>query len=513
EPLAKPAISAIYDGQSKFVPERFSKNYLNWMENTRDWCISRQLWWGHRIPVWYCECGEMTVSKIDPTECPVCGSTRLEQESDVLDTWFSSALWPFSTLGWPEKTDALKHFYPTQVLVTGFDIIYFWVARMMCMGLEFMDEVPFHDILIHGLVRDSQGRKMSKSLGNGVDPIDVIEQFGADALRLSLIIGTSPGNDTRYREEKVEAYRNFANKLWNVFRFALMNLEDFTPQGRVEDLSLSLADEWILSRYHTTIEETTRWLERYDLGEAARVLYEFVWTELCDWYVEMIKPSLYGRLGEGAKQVSQYVLWYVLEGTLRLLHPFMPFITEEIWQHLPHEGETIMLADWPESAGVCINAEQQMASIMDIVRAVRNIRSEQKVAPGREISAIIHADAAKQDLLDNNRGYLKVLARVGELEIGSPKNDKPERALTAVAGGVEIYLPIAGLVDIQQETTRLKKDLEAVGKEIARARGMLANEGFVNNAPKEIVDKEKTKLSQLKDKEMALKERLEQLNK
>lgn len=514
KPLAEPAIAAIVEGDSHFVPERFSKNYLNWMENVRDWCISRQLWWGHQVPVWYCDCGEIIVSKEDPETCPVCGSTELRQDPDVLDTWFSSALWPFSTLGWPEKTPELEHFYPTSVLVTGFDIIYFWVARMMCMGLEFMGEVPFHDILIHGLIRDPLGRKMSKSLGNGVDPIEVIETFGADALRLSLVIGTSPGNDTRYREEKVEAYRNFANKIWNVSRFALMNLSDFRPESiELEALELSLPDRWILSRYQDIIEETTRWLERYDLGEAARALYDFIWTELCDWYVEMIKPHLYGRSGTAAKQASQYVLWQVLEGTLRLLHPFMPFITEEVWQHLPHEGETIMLSSWPEvdKRYVDTEVETKMAAVMDMVRAIRNVRSEKKVAPGREISVIIHGGEESLDLLQEAKGYLQVLARVGDLKIEPLDEVKPEKAVTAVAGGVEMYLPLAGLVDIDQEVQRLQKELEATGQEIRRAKGKLANQGFVNKAPAEIVEKERNKLVNLEDKEKMLQDRLREL--
>ncbi len=512
QPLAEPAIRAVLEDESRFVPERFTKNYLNWMENVRDWCISRQLWWGHRVPVWYCACGETIVSKTDPTVCPQCGGTDLEQDSDVLDTWFSSALWPFSTLGWPEKTPELDHFYPTSVLVTGFDIIYFWVARMMCMGLEFMGDVPFHDILIHGLIRDAQGRKMSKSLGNGVDPIDVIEEFGADALRFSLVIGTSPGNDTRYREEKVEAYRNFANKIWNASRFALMNLTDFEPDSlNMKDMELSLADRWILSRYQSTVQEVTRWLERYDLGEAARVLYDFVWTELCDWYVEMIKPSLYGRLGDEARQASQYVLWQVLEGTLRLLHPFMPFITEEIWQHLPHTGETIMLAPWPEAGTIDTEVEANMAVVMDMVRAIRNIRSEKKVAPGRKIQVIIYAGEDSEALLQEAEGYLRVLARIGDLQFRAPQDAKPEKAVAAVAGGVEVYMPLAGLVDIDQEISRLQKELETTRQEIKRAQGKLNNQGFVSKAPREIVAKEEEKLSSLKEKETMLQIRLKEL--
>ena len=514
KPLAEPAIRAITEGDSRFVPERFSKNYLNWMENVRDWCISRQLWWGHRVPVWYCDCGEVIVTKDDPRACPSCGSTELRQDPDVLDTWFSSALWPFSTLGWPDKTADLEHFYPTSVLVTGFDIIYFWVARMMCMGLEFMGEVPFHDILIHGLIRDPLGRKMSKSLGNGVDPIEVIEEFGADALRFSLVIGTSPGNDTRYRPEKVEAYRNFANKIWNVSRFALMNLSDFQPDGvDLDELELSLPDKWILSRYQGVIEETTRWLDRYDLGEAARVLYDFIWTEFCDWYVEMIKPHLYGRGGEAAKLASQYVLWLVLEGTLRLLHPFMPFITEEVWQHLPHAGETIMLSSWPkvEAAYIDPQVEAEMTAVMDMTRAIRNIRSEKKVAPGKEIPVIIHADEERMALLKDVEGYLKVLARVGDLDLQTVEAVKPEKAVTAVAGGVEMYLPLAGLVDLDQEIARLKKEIEMTEQEIKRAQGKLANQGFVNKAPAEIVEKERQKLVTLKEKETTLQDRLREL--
>ncbi|NLY52026.1 MAG: valine--tRNA ligase, partial [Firmicutes bacterium] len=514
KPLAEPAIDAVVNGDTTFVPERFTKNYLNWMREVRDWCISRQLWWGHRIPVWHCACGEMIVAKEDPTHCPECGSTELEQDPDVLDTWFSSALWPFSTLGWPERTEDLEHFYPTSVLVTGFDIIYFWVARMMVMGLEFMGDVPFRTVLIHGLVRDSQGRKMSKSLGNGVNPLEVIDEFGADALRFSLMIGTTPGNDTRYRREKVEAYRNFANKIWNVSRFALMNLGDFQPYDIDEkELELSLPDKWILSRYQWAIEETTRWLDRLDLGEAARVLYDFIWTELCDWYVEMIKPHLYGRLGETAKRSSQYVLWKVLEGTLRLLHPFMPFITEEIWQHLPHEGETIMLASWPtvEEGYVDKDIEAQMEAVMEMVRAVRNIRGEKKVPPGREVAAIIHADDEGLALVGEVEGYLKVLAKIGDLELAPLGAPQPEKAVTAVAGGVEIYLPLAGLVDLEQEIARLKKELETTEQEIARAQGKLANEGFVNKAPAKIVEKERQKLAALQEKEAMLQGRLKEL--
>lgn len=515
KPLAAPAIEAVKEGKSRFIPDRFTKNYLHWMENIRDWCISRQLWWGHRIPVWYCdECGETIVAKEDPAECEKCGSTALHQDPDVLDTWFSSALWPFSTLGWPEKTPELEHFYPTSVLVTGFDIIYFWVARMLFMGLEFMGEVPFPDILIHGLIRDAEGRKMSKSLGNGVDPLEVIEKYGADALRFTLVTGTSPGNDTRYQEEKVEASRNFANKIWNASRFALMNLEGFQPDNvAVEELELSLPDRWILSRFHRAVKETTRLLERYDLGEAARVLYDFIWSELCDWYIEMIKPHLYGHAGEKVKQVSQYVLWQVLEGTLRLLHPFMPFLTEEIWQHLPHEGESLIVAPWPKAKTVPQDeaAEKQMEAVMDIIRAIRNVRSEKKVPPGKKIPVIIHADSRAQLLLEETRGYIESLARLQEMTIAPAGSEKPERALTAIAGGVEIYLPLAGLVDIEKEIARLEKALEEAEQEIRRAEGKLANEGFVTKAPPAIVEKERQKLVALQEKKEMIEARLQEL--
>ncbi len=343
KPLAEPAIEAVREGRVEFIPSRFSKLYLSWVENVRDWCISRQLWWGHRIPVWYCQdCHEVIVTREDPTQCTACGSQNLEQDPDVLDTWFSSALWPFSTLGWPQETPELAHFYPTSVLVTGFDIIYFWVARMVFMGLEFMGEVPFHKVYIHGLLRDGQGRKMSKSLGNGIDPSEVIAQYGADTLRFSLVTGTAPGNDMRFYSEKIEGARNFANKIWNAARFALMNLEDFQPQSdEWEHLPLELADRWIRSRYRKALTELEGWLERFELGEAARVLHDFIWNELCDWYLELAKPRLYGRQGEEPRRSAQYVLWYVLKGTLELLHPYMPFITEEIWQQLPHDGPAL----------------------------------------------------------------------------------------------------------------------------------------------------------------------------
>ncbi|NLV92034.1 MAG: valine--tRNA ligase [Firmicutes bacterium] len=515
KPLAKPAIEAVEQGKVRFVPERFAKNYLHWMENIRDWCISRQLWWGHRIPVWYCQdCDEVIVAKEDPTSCSKCGSQNLEQDPDGLDTWFSSALWPFSTMGWPEQTPELEHFYPTSVLVTGFDIIYFWVARMIFTGIEFMGEVPFPDVLIHGLVRDAQGRKMSKSLGNGVDPIEVIEEYGADALRFTLVTGTSPGNDTRYEPEKVEASRNFANKIWNASRFALMNLTDFDPEAAdLEALELSLPDRWILSRYQTVIREVTRRLTRYELGEAARELYDFIWSEFCDWYIELVKPRLYGRFGDGAKATSQYVLWSVLRGTLELLHPYMPFLTEEIWQQLPHQGETIMLASWPKADEQWDDpqAEQDMETVMELIRAIRNVRAENQVAPGKTITAIVHASPEKQQLVTDSEEYLKTLGKISELTVAGLEADKPEKVVTAIAAGIEIYLPLADLVDLEQEIQRLQGELEKTQQEISRSQGKLANEGFVNKAPEAVVDKERAKLAALLEQEERIRARLAEL--
>lgn len=500
KPLAEPAVEAVKDGTIKFVPDRFSKNYLHWMENIRDWCISRQLWWGHRIPVWYCqECSETFAATEDPTECVKCNSKKIEQDPDVLDTWFSSALWPFSTLGWPEKTPELEHFYPTSVLVTGFDIIPFWVSRMIFMGLEFMDERPFEDVLIHGLVRDEQGRKMSKSLDNGVDPLDVIEQYGADALRFNLVIGVAPGNDLRFIPEKVEAYRNFANKIWNAARFTLMNLNDFDPEKGMPSEHLSIADQWILSRYEFATTELTRHLDRYDIGEGARVLYDFIWSELCDWYIEWVKPRLYGHQGEGARYASQYVLWYVFKNTMQLLHPYMPFITEEIWQKLPGTHNSIMVAEWPNETSLRDQqVEKTMDMLMDIVTEIRIIRSEKQVAPGRKITAILQADPVIQEMLTLNGDYLKTLASLENLEITSP-GSKPERSVGAIISGVEIHLPLADLVDLAEETKRIEKELENAKQELDRAEKKLNNPGFISKAPEAVVDKEREKVTLFKD--------------
>ncbi len=501
KPLAEPAIAAVKSGDIRFVPERFSKQYLHWMENIRDWCISRQLWWGHRIPVWYCDqCGESFAATIDPIQCKHCESSSIQQDRDVLDTWFSSALWPFSTMGWPEQTKELNHFYPTSVLVTGFDIIPFWVSRMIFMGLEFMEERPFPDVLIHGLVRDEQGRKMSKSLGNGVDPLDVIAQYGADALRFTLVTGVSPGNDLRFIRDKVESFRNFANKIWNAARFTLMNLEDFdSDKGSLDEMNLTIADQWILSRYEFTVTELTRFLDRYDLGEGARVLYDFIWSELCDWYIEWIKPRLYGKLGEESRYTAQYVLGYVFKHTMQLLHPYMPFISEEIWQHLPDTGKTIMLAAWPTPQGLRqLDGERTMGLLMDVITEIRILRSKKQVPLGRKITAIFQADQEKQQILAENGDYLKSLAGLDSLELQSP-GAKPERSISAITNGVEIYLPLAGMVDMEEEITRIEKDLARAHQELERAQKKLNNPGFMSKAPAAVVEKEREKVTSMVD--------------
>ncbi|AVX21486.1 valyl-tRNA synthetase [Carboxydocella sporoproducens DSM 16521] len=510
KPLAEPAIKVVQEGKLRFVPERFTKIYINWLENIRDWCISRQLWWGHRIPVWYCQdCGAEICAKENPTSCPHCGSTNLEQDPDVLDTWFSSALWPFSTMGWPEQTEELAHFYPTSVLVTGRDIIFFWVARMIFMGLEFMQERPFKEVLIHGLVLDAQGRKMSKSLGNGVDPIDIIDQYGADTLRFMLITGNTPGNDLRFQQERLEGTRNFANKIWNAARFALLNLGDFKPEEVQPELAL--ADRWILSRLNHTIEEVTRQLDRYELGEAARVLYDFIWSEFCDWYIELIKPRLYGKETPGSRATAQWTLWYVLSRTMELLHPFMPFITEEIWQALPHQGETIMLAPWPQVKPEYNDSEAEAAMelLMEAIRAVRNIRAEMNVPPSRQIAAILAANREENlAVLQAGASYLKQLAGIGELELVLTLPEKPAQAAAAVAKGVEIYLPLAGLIDIEKEKERLARELAKVEEDLARVEAKLNNESFVARAPAAVVEKEKARAAEYREKAEALRERL-----
>jgi len=512
ESLAKPAIEAVKSGEIQFVPERFTKIYTNWLENIRDWCISRQLWWGHRIPAWYCDdCGETSVVGEDLTTCPKCGSQQIHQDEDVLDTWFSSGLWPFETMGWPDETAEFKQFYPTSVLVTGYDIIFFWVARMVMMGLEFGKDIPFKHVFIHGLVRDSQGRKMSKSLGNGIDPVEVIDKYGADTLRFMLITGNTPGNDMRFYWERVESARNFANKLWNASRFMLMNLEGFDKGFVPEKSDYTLADQWILSRYAKTVQGVTNNLEKFELGEAGRTIYEFIWNEFCDWYIELSKARLYDTEAVRARQTAQYVLGYVLEHTLRLLHPFMPFITEEIWQHIPHEGESVMVSAWPanETSKIDDAAEANMTTIMETIKSIRNMRAEVKAAPSKKSPVVLHfASETLQTVFASNQGYLTVLASAQPITLESLVASKPENAMTAVVNGVEIYLPLKGLIDVEKETARLNKELDMLDNEIKRVTGKLSNVGFIGKAPAELVEKEREKQKGFEEKRSAVQERL-----
>ncbi len=514
EPLAEAAIRAQQTDQAvQFIPPRFEHIYLQWIENVRDWCISRQLWWGHRIPSWYCaDCKEITVSRVDALQCAHCLSTRIEQDPDVLDTWFSSALWPFSTLGWPENTEDMRRFYPTQVLVTGYDIIYFWVARMIFSGLEFTNQMPFKDVLIHGLVRDAEGRKMSKSLGNGVDPFDVIDQYGADAMRFMLSTSSTPGQDLRFRWEKVEQARNFANKIWNASRFVLMNLEGFTYEDIVLAGKLQTADRWILHRLQETIAEVTRLIDEYEFGETGRLLYNFIWDDWCDWYIECSKISLYGDDGVIKKQ-TQAVLAYVCDHIQRLIHPFMPFISEEIWQQLPHQGDTITLAAWPvvDSQLQDVDAVREMEFIMDVIRAVRNIRAEVHVPMGKKIEMCVKPTSLEvARILEDNIEYIRRFCHTSQLQIDMHLQ-APEQAITAVVTGAEIYLPLSGLVDISQEITRIEKELTQLHAEVARIEQKLNNAGFVNKAPVKVIDEEKVKLADYADKRNKVIARLSEL--
>ena len=492
--LAGPAIEAVKDGRTKFVPERFNKVYFHWLENIRDWCISRQLWWGHRIPAWYCpDCGEIVVSREDPAACPKCGGSRLQQDEDTLDTWFSSALWPFSTLGWPEETPELKYFYPTDTLVTGYDIIFFWVVRMMFSGLEHMGEVPFRTVFIHGLVRDAKGRKMSKSLGNGIDPLEIIDKYGADALRFTLATGNSPGNDMRFMNEKVEASRNFANKLWNAARFLLMNIE-----GHEVALSLpadlAMEDKWILSRFNTLVGAMTENLEKFELGIAVQKLYDFIWDDYCDWYIELCKARLQGENAMGARQV----LLYIMTGMLRLLHPFMPFITEEIWQSLPHEGETLMRAPWPEfREDLCFPAEErEMDRLMDAIRAIRNRRAEMNVPPSKK--AQVYVETAFTDTFENGAPFILRLASASEVRVGAAF-DLPG-AVSIVTADATIRIPLDELVDREAELARLNKEKENVKKQLDGVLARLANKAFTDKAPENVVATARENAAKLQEK-------------
>ncbi|CFX81103.1 Valine-tRNA ligase [Syntrophomonas zehnderi OL-4] len=511
KPLVKPAVEKVLNGEIRFVPERFTKIYVSWMENIRDWCISRQLWWGHRIPVWYCQdCGEIICSKADPDICPACSSSQLQQDEDVLDTWFSSALWPFSTLGWPEDTDDMADFYPTSVLVTGRDIIFFWVARMIFSGIEHTGQVPFHEVNIHGLILDGQGRKMSKSLGNGIDPIEVIEKYGADTLRFSMITGVTPGNDVRFHWDKVENSRNFANKIWNASRFVLMNLEGMAAIEINAD-ELTLADRWILSRFNLKAEETTRLLERYDLGEAAKGLYEFIWDEYCDWYIELTKPRLTNSASLREKQVAQKVLRDVHMGILRLLHPFMPFITEEIYQQLPGHQESIMIDPWPlkDEKQIWPEAVEGMQAIMAVTRALRNIRAEFNISPAASINTIMLVEnAANWDLFKNYGRYIEAMAKT-QLEMVANMDVKPRQAVSALTNVAEIYVPLEGVIDVGKEIGRLKKDLKQVEADLARTEGKLNNSAFLAKAPPDVIAKEKAKAQEAISRKEGIEQRLQ----
>jgi valyl-tRNA synthetase len=514
KPLAEPAIKAVKDGKIKFVPERFEKIYFNWMENIKDWCISRQLWWGHRIPAYYCQdCGETMVERSMPERCSRCGSTNLKQDEDVLDTWFSSALWPFSTLGWPDETEDLKYFYPTSVLVTGYDIIFFWVARMIFSGLEHVGEIPFRYVLIHGIVRDSEGRKMSKSLGNGIDPLKVIERYGADALRLTLVTGNSPGNDMRFYWERVEANRNFCNKLWNAARFILMNMQSFgidkPRKGKLE-----LPDRWIISRYNRVVKEVTDNLEKFELGIAVQKLYDFIWDEFCDWYIELAKPGLYSQ-DPGLKESKLYTLTYVLVNTLKLLHPFMPFITEEIWQHLPtRESDSIMISSWPKVNEEEIDAEteEQMAAVMDAIRSIRNIRAEMEVPPSRRAKVILVVNDDWRDIFEESKVYFERLAWASEVVLKSDKGGIPSNAVSAVTDKAQIFMPLEDLVDFEKEMERLLKEKANLEKELARVEGKLSNRNFVEKAPPAVVEEERKKKAKYEDMMAKVLSRIEALN-
>ena len=507
EPLAKPAIDAVKDGDIRFIPERMDKVYYNWMENIKDWCISRQLWWGHQIPAWYCECGETIVSETVPTVCPKCGGTHLTRDPDTLDTWFSSALWPFSTLGWPEQTADLSYFYPTSVLVTGYDIIFFWVARMIFSGIEQMGKPPFHTVLIHGLVRDAQGRKMSKSLGNGVDPLEIIDQYGADALRFSLVMGVSPGNDMRFSTDKVESARNFANKIWNASRFVLMNMGD--EAETLEGKTLCAADQWILTRLNDTIREVSAHFEDYDLGLAAQKIYDFAWSEFCDWYIELAKVSLNGE----GRAATLAVLRHVLICLLKMLHPFMPFITDEVYRHIPGTEGTIMLSDWPK-VDDAMNFPQEaheMEGVMDVIRAVRNLRAEMNVSVGRRAHLIVRPKAGWEHAMAGAGEYFGRLAWASGMQLLAQDEEAPAKTVSADSEAAELFIPLGDLVDVAKETARLTKERDSVQRDIERGEAKLNNPGFTGKAPAQLVEQEREKLAVARDKLAKLNARIEDL--
>lgn len=516
KPLAAEAIKAVETGKTKILPQQWEKTYFEWMYNIQDWCISRQIWWGHRIPAWFCdECGEISVSLEDISSCKHCGSAQIHQETDVLDTWFSSALWPFSTMGWPEETDTLYKFYPTSCLVTGFDILFFWVARMMMMGIKFMDDVPFSEVYIHALVRDAQGQKMSKSKGNVIDPLTIVDEYGADAFRFTLCAFAAMGRDIKLSTERIGGYRNFVNKLWNASRFALMNLEGFDPlEQRLDVSSLSQADQWILNRYAFAAREVNQALKDYKFNDAASVLYSFTWHEFCDWYVELSKDNLYGD-DHVARLRTQTVLYTVLEGLLRMLHPILPFVTEEIWQALPgqRQVESIMRTEYPEAAVVNTDddAVASMNIVMDVIRAIRNVRGELDVAPGKKINVLLDCKSeASERAVRSGEAYILSLARVNALEYGVDI-ERPKQSSTQVAGDVEVLIPLAGLIDVAEEEARLLKEVAKVQKDVDFFAKKLANKKFVENAPPQVLEKDRGKLSAAEEKKKILEQSLKKI--
>ncbi len=512
--MGEAAIKTLQDGNLKFVPDRFDKIYMHWLENIRDWCISRQLWWGHRIPAYYCdECGETVVAREMPGKCPKCGCTHLTQDEDTLDTWFSSALWPFSTLGWPDKTEEMEYFYPTDVLVTGYDIIFFWVIRMVFSGLEQTGKTPFHHVLIHGLVRDSQGRKMSKSLGNGIDPLEIIDQYGADALRLTLMTGNAPGNDMRFYMERVEASRNFANKVWNASRFIMMNLEKAEVPAEIDLASLTSADKWILSKVNTLAKDVTENLDKYELGIAVQKVYDFIWEEFCDWYIEMVKPRLYND-EDTTKAAALWTLKTVLANALKMLHPYMPFITEEIFCTLCPEEESIMISSWPEfKTEWDFKADEEAVEIIkEAVRSIRNVRTGMNVPPSKKAKVfVVSEDEAVRTVFENGKVFFASLGYASEVLVQADKEGIDEDAVSAVTGKAVIYMPFAELVDIDKEIERLKKEEEKLTKELARVNGMLSNERFISKAPEAKIAEEREKLEKYTNMMEQVKQRLAQL--
>ncbi|GAA3655164.1 valine--tRNA ligase [Asaccharospora irregularis] len=514
--LAKPAIEILKNQELKFVPDKFDKTYLQWLENIRDWCISRQLWWGHQIPAYYCqECKEIVVAKEMPKKCPKCESTHFKQDEDALDTWFSSALWPFSTLGWPDNTEELDYYFPTSVLVTGYDIIFFWVVRMAFASMFCTNKKPFEHVLVHGLVRDSQGRKMSKSLGNGIDPLEIIDQFGADALRFTLITGNSPGNDMRFYMERVEFARNFANKLWNASRFVFMNIDSEIMNGVTREsveANLTLADKWIISRANNIVKEVSHNMDKFELGIALQKAYDFTWSEYCDWYIEMVKPRLYSE-DKDAKQAALYTLTYVLEKILKLLHPFMPFITEEIYTYLPTVEGSIVVAQWPKyKEEDNMEKEEEMMNLsMEGIRNIRNVRSEMNVPPSKKAKVIIVPTDDKKEAIEAGKDYFVTLASASELEIANDETNVPEDAVSIVIDGVKIFIPLDELVDFAKEIERLNKEKSKLEGEIKRVNGKLSNQGFLAKAPESLIEEEKAKKEKFEEMMKSVEERLANL--